>query len=525
MLVFAGMLVGTYVGTFAPWADHARIGPNHLWWYLQPFLSINVIQIFVLGSLFFTVAALTRRILVVYLQGVALFVVYLIGQTAYFSARSLEHFWSGIFDPVGWIVIDNVARYWSVLEKNTLLMPWDFSGNSPGVFLYNRLLWASVGVLSLATTWALFPMSVEALARRSQSKRAASARTADAEDLETSRPALSPTPSPVRQVFGAATTFGPYVTLSRLRTRAILREVPFWGIAVLMIVFGVNNGHFAGRSGGQDVWPVTYLMLQAVEGGATLFFYIVATLYAGELIWRERDTHFDGIHDALPMRESIDWLSKFTAIAVVEFLLLALTMLTGIAMQALAGYYHFELLQYVKELYVVTFPQILAFALLAMFVQTMVSNKFVGHADRDRAHRAAADPVQLRVGEHALSPRLDAAIHLLRHERVRAFRAGAVLGDRLLDLDLRGARGRLDRILPPRRGGFARGPNALGAPQRDASRSGGRAPHDLRGRIRRLVLLQRARGERILSARSTSATFRPPTNVTSRSTNTWRSRR
>jgi ABC-2 type transport system permease protein len=380
VLVFAGMLVGTYAGTFAPWADHARIGPNHLWWYLQPFLSINVIQIFVLGSLFFTVAALTRRIVIVYLQGVALFVVYLIGQTVYFSARSLEHFWSGILDPIGWIFVDNIARYWSVLEKNTLLMPWDFSGNSPGVFLYNRLLWASVGVLSLATTWALFPMSVEALARRSQSKRAAQARTADAEDQKPARPAAVPIASPVRQVFGVATTLRQYATLSRLRTRAILREVPFWGIAVLMIVFGVNNGHYAGRSGGQDVWPVTYLMLQAVEGGATLFFYIVATLYAGELIWRERDTHFDGIHDALPMRESIDWLSKFTAIAVVEFLLLALTMLTGIAMQAFAGYYHFELLQYVKELFVVTYPQILALALLAMFVQTMVSNKFVGHA-------------------------------------------------------------------------------------------------------------------------------------------------
>ena len=37
------------------------------------------------------------------------------------------------------------------------------------------------------------------------------------------------------------------------------------------------------------------------------------------------------------------------------------------------------MLQYVKELYVVTFPQVLTFALFAMFVQTIVSNKFIGH--------------------------------------------------------------------------------------------------------------------------------------------------
>jgi hypothetical protein len=382
VLVFAGMLVGTFAGTFAPWADHARIGPNHLSWYLQPFLSVLVIQIFVLGSLFFMVAALTRRIVVVYLQGVALVVIYLIGQTVYFSARSLEHFWSGIFDPVGWIVMDNVTRYWSVLEKNTLLLPWDFSGNSPGVFLYNRLLWTAVGALSLLATWMLFPVSVEALTRRSQSQRAARARTAEQSEQKATRPVLVPaafTPA-VNRAFGATTSLRQYLSLTRLRTRAILREVPFWGIAALIIVFCASNGRFAGRNGGQDVWPVTYLMLQAVEGGSLLFFYVVATLYAGELIWRERDTHFDGIHDALPLRESIDWLSKFTAIGLIELLLLTLTMLTGIVMQAVAGYYHFELLQYVKELYAITFPEILEFTLLAMFVQTMVSNKFVGHA-------------------------------------------------------------------------------------------------------------------------------------------------
>src|SRR5215469_341409 len=56
VLTFSGSLFGAYIGTFAPWADHTRIAPNHLWWYLQPFLSITVVQIFFLGSIFFAVA-------------------------------------------------------------------------------------------------------------------------------------------------------------------------------------------------------------------------------------------------------------------------------------------------------------------------------------------------------------------------------------------------------------------------------------------------------------------------------------
>jgi len=379
VFAFSGMLFGSFAGTFAPWADHARIGPNHLWWYLQPFFSVLMVQIFFMGSLFFVVAALTRKIFIVYLQGVAFFMIYLVMMTIFFATRSLEHFWSGILDPIGYILVDNITRYWTVIEKNTQLLPWDFSGNSPGVFLYNRLLWISVGLLSLGGLWAWFPMSVEALTSKSQGKRAAKARSLDIEEARPRRSLVTASLPRIHQVFGARTSWSQYLSLTRLRIRTIIREIPFWAIVGLLIVFGVNNGQFAGRFGDQNVWPVTYLMLQAVEGGATLFFYIVATLYAAELLWRERDNHFDGIHDALPMHETTDWLSKFTAIAFVEAVLLAVTMLVGITMQTIAAYYYYESLQYLKELYVVTFPQVLGFALLALFVQTMVSNKFVGH--------------------------------------------------------------------------------------------------------------------------------------------------
>ena len=379
VFAFSGMVFGTYFGTFAPWADHTRIAPNHLSWYLQPFLSIVVVQIFVLGSLFFTVAALTRKIFIVYLQGVALFMLYIIGVTVFSATRSLEHFWSGILDPVGLLLFDDVTRYWTVIEKNTLLLPWDFSGNSPGVFLYNRLLWTAVGLVSLAGLWRFFPMSVEALTAVSQGKRAARVRQQEAGEERPVRSLVAVSLPRVRQVFGPGASFAQYLSLTRLRIRNITHEISFWAIVGLIVAFAVNNGYFAGRVGGVDVWPVTYLMLQAVEGGAMLFFYIVATLYAAELIWRERDTHFDGIHDALPMSATTDWLSKLTAIVMVELTLLTVAMLVGVVMQTIAGYYRYELLQYFKELYLVTFPQVLGFALFALFVQTMVSNKFVGH--------------------------------------------------------------------------------------------------------------------------------------------------
>ena len=378
VFAFSGLLFGEFFGTFAPWADHARIGANHLSWYLQPFFSIVVFQIFFLGSLFFLVAALSRKIFIVYLQGAAIFMIYLIGIAIFSARRSLEHFWSAILDPIGFLYHDAITRYWTVVERNTLLYSWSLN-SANGVFLYNRLLWGSIGLLSLIALWRLFPMSVEALTARSSGKRAALAREQDLAAAALRRSLVAAKLPAAHQVFGSATSLRQLASLTRLRISNIVHEVPFWGIVILMAGIAINNGHYAGRVGDQNVWPVTYLMLQSVEGGAALFFYIVATLYAAELIWRERDTHFAGIHDALPIAETTDWFSKLLALCFVELVLLTVTALCGILMQTVAGYYNYELAQYAKELYLVTFPQVLTFALLALFIQTVVSNKFIGH--------------------------------------------------------------------------------------------------------------------------------------------------
>ncbi len=203
VFAFSGLLLGEFLGTLAPWADHLRIGPNHLSWYLQPFFSIVVFQIFFMGSLFFLVSALSRKIFIVYLQGAAIFMLYIIGVNAFSVTRSLEHFWSGIFDPVGFLYRDAISRYWTVVEKNSLLYSWS-AHDSNGVFLYNRLFWGSVGVLALFAVWKFFPMSVEALTARSSGKKAARARE---QDIIEARPrSLVAARLPlIHQIFGAGT--------------------------------------------------------------------------------------------------------------------------------------------------------------------------------------------------------------------------------------------------------------------------------------------------------------------------------
>lgn len=371
IFAFSGIIFGFVLGTFMPWADHQRIVHNDFAMYFKIFASIGIVQIFFLGSLFFCVAALTRNIVVVYLQGVALFAFYLIELIVVITSNKLERLWASVVDPLGLILVQSLTRYWTVAERNSLIPHWT------GAFLYNRLLWIGAGALSLLVALALFPMSAEVLGSRRSTKVADAAREEEASEKKARRN-VGVLPH-VTQVFGTATTWKQLLSLTRMRFFNIVREIPFWAILFIMMVFVLVNGHFAGNNNGVDVWPVTFLVVSVVSGTSGLFLFIITTLYAGEVIWRERDTRFEQIHDSLPLRDWVDFLSKFLALSLVQTLLVSVILLSGIASQATSGYFRFELAHYAKEIYLIYLPQLLMVILLALFLQTVLSNKFAAH--------------------------------------------------------------------------------------------------------------------------------------------------
>jgi ABC-2 type transport system permease protein len=373
VFAFSGIILGFALGPLMPWTDKLRVASADFGMYFKIFASIGIVQIFVLGSLFFCVAALTRNIVVVYLQGVALFAFYLIELVTIVTSNKLERAWASIADPFGLIMIQSLARYWTVADRNTLIPHWT------GVFLYNRLVWMGVGVLALIVVFALFPMSGEVLGSKRSTKKAVEARTDEDNEKKVPRRTTANLPQ-VTQVFGISTTLKQLFSMTRMRFFNIVREIPFWAITLIMLVFVLISGHFAGNNNGVEVWPVTYLMVSVVSGQSGLFLFIIGALYAGEVIWRERDLRFEQIHDSLPLRDWTDFVSKFLALAMVETVLASVVLVCGVLSQALSAYFRFELGHYAKEIYLIYLPQVLMVILLALFLQTVLGNKFVAHA-------------------------------------------------------------------------------------------------------------------------------------------------
>ena len=204
LLLSAAWSSARLLGTFAPWADHTRIAPGHLGWYLQPFLAITVVQIFFLGSLFFAVAALTRKLFIVYLQGVVVFLAVPGGEHCLCGHRFARAFLVCAYSIPSACACSTVSPATGRLREKQL-----YSCNCRMVRVSFSTTASSGVALACSLSSPLYdvlPLSVEALTARSHGRRAARDATDDAAEAMPARSLVAKRLPVVHQIFGPATT-------------------------------------------------------------------------------------------------------------------------------------------------------------------------------------------------------------------------------------------------------------------------------------------------------------------------------
>ena len=110
-----------------------------------------------------------------------------------------------------------------------------------------------------------------------------------------------------------------------------------------------------------------------------IFALAIIIFYSGELVWRERDAQLNQVMDAFPLQRWVLFSSKLFALMLVQVLVVLLILASGLIVQIAQGYYHFELGLYFRELFLNRLTQLWILCVLAMFVQTVVNNKYLGH--------------------------------------------------------------------------------------------------------------------------------------------------
>jgi ABC-type transport system involved in multi-copper enzyme maturation permease subunit len=362
VIVHLGIPLGLMIGGFMPWVDRARLAPFDLSVYLVQFSTLVIPSVLVLSAIFFAVGALTRNLFAIYTQGMVLLVAWSLANelTKDIDNKTIV----GLIDPLGLNAFEVMTRYWTVVEKNTQTV------DLVGAMLANRLLWTAVALGLFAITYSLFRFrsAPPTLGRRKTEEKPDEVKPVSAAAVA----------APAREFEGRA-WWQQLVSSARLSFWSIVRQVPFVAIVAIGVINLVMTATYADALYGEKVWPVTYTMVEAMDNQFYLFFIILITIYAGEAVWRERQLQADQIVDALPARSSVFLLGKLGGLVLVLAALLLLLMVTGMVMQTVKGYYHYEPGLYLRYLFGTTFPAIVEITVLAVLVHTLVNHKFVGH--------------------------------------------------------------------------------------------------------------------------------------------------
>jgi ABC-type transport system involved in multi-copper enzyme maturation permease subunit len=358
LIPMLGISLGIVVGSWMPWLDPVRIGPNLLAPHLQGFLLIAAPNVLFAAAVIFAVAILTRSTIASFVTAIVLIVGYLISQSL---MSDLDNELIGaLLDPFGGNATDKVTKYWTVSEKNTLLLPMD------GVLLWNRLLWIGVSI-------GVFLFGYWRFSFHDRRQKAAAA-PVEQEGLVSPATVL---PQAGRHFNGPARW-----RQFRRQVRSDLRAVVTGPVFIIVMLLGVIQ-LFTSLSVVTELYdnvtyPVTYNVIDLIEENLFLYVIIIVTFYSGVLVWRERDAGMSDIHDALPLPTGLGLMAKFTTMLVLLAIVMLLSTAAGMITQLLNGWTDLQPSVYLLYLIV---PALVSFGfltMLALCVHTLVNNKYLG---------------------------------------------------------------------------------------------------------------------------------------------------
>ena len=363
-LLFLSAPLGMMIGSAMPWLDPEVLGAFNFGHYAYVYLLLCVPTLFVTGAGFFAIATATRSMMWTYVAVIVFLVLYLVA-TSFLSRPEFINT-VALVDPFGLGAYDQATRYWTATERNTQLP--DFTG----YILWNRMLWVGVAFALLGLAWAIY-------SRAAKGSRVTAATAPDKTDDARAVSAVPATPMPtVKAQPSSDAGWSQLWALARFDIAAAIRSPAF--IVLLGVGFFNSLGSlwYADELYDNTIHPVTRVMIEALQGAFTIIPLIIAIYYAGELVWRDRDRRMHEIVDSTPAPDWAFVVPKILAISIVLFSTLVASVVAAIAVQALKGNFNFELSKYILWYVLPTTVNVVMYAVLAIFMQTLVPHKTFG---------------------------------------------------------------------------------------------------------------------------------------------------
>ena len=358
ILIYSSIVPGIMIGEIMPWSSPEKLLAFNLMTYIRPFLNIVLPILFFGSALFFVSGTLSRKMMVVYTQGIFIFLIFMV-------TRGIENdFISAVLDPFSFNSLSDVTRDLSPEQINNFQIPFS------GVFLYNKIFWVLIGILILAFGYFRFNFNVI------RGKSGKNKKSIDVAVNNNSYTIKTPKFS-INNGFAAQLT--QLLQGSLFYFKSILKEVSFWAIVGSGMLIIIINSVSLGTVYDVDSFPTTTLIIAELQEMSGFFFIIILIFYSGEIIWKEKSVKLNLIHDSLPISEFVNLLSKLIGLILIYIVLMVSLVLSGIMFQTVSGYYNYELDVYFYGFFVELLPLLVIFTILSFFFQIVSNNKFIGY--------------------------------------------------------------------------------------------------------------------------------------------------
>ena len=363
-LCLALVTPGIWLGALRAGADDAMIGPNRAVDHLYAYFIIALPNVFVTAAAFFTLATVTRSMMATYIGLLVFLMLYFALLGASTGRPDLVQVLA-VIEPFSARAFADATRYWTTPERNTMLPAFS------GALLHNRLLWLGIAIALLTTAWLRFDFTAARGASRRRHRQALAA-TDDTAAVASSLQAL---PSPRHDGRAAWTLL---VARTRFEIGQVVGSPAFiimmlWAAFMTLFVL-INARHPYGRPN----HPLTVTLIPKLEEIFVILPLVIVIIYAGELVWRERERRVHEIIDAAPHPNWAYLLPKTAAIGLVLLSLFLASAAAAATTQLALGWERIDAATYlVWYVLPMTWDAMLA-AALAMLVQTLSPGKFIG---------------------------------------------------------------------------------------------------------------------------------------------------
>lgn len=355
--------IGIVIGFHLPGVNPNLVGDFSFMSYLKTYIVYVLPNIFLYGAIVFSVVSFTRNIT----TGFIAFLILLILQIMMVSLETKPKYASlvALLNPTGMSALYYYTKYWTVAERNILDLP------IKGFIIYNRLLWLSIATLVFGFAYKFFTLSQQPFSfsfRKLKGLRATKSNFGSLTKVELSKVRLS-----YSFIHNLKTAW----KLSKVDFKYIIRSIPF----ITILIVGISNllleYEGSGSFRGTFRYPTTWKMLDFIEG-YVLIIMICTFLYAGILNQRSKMDNINLLVDATPVPNWALLVSRFIALLKMQLVFLTTIMIVGMSYQMYQGYTNFEIPHYAFELFVLLFSYFILWSFLALFVQTIIRNPYIG---------------------------------------------------------------------------------------------------------------------------------------------------